>query len=464
MVTFMKNEILSFCFNSKDLSIRTINKNNNVIDILFFESLCDKDSIEEFIIGPLNRNYILNSIEKIITGPNIKVIVNKNDAVKELLNGSTIIILNNNKIYAIETKVNLDRSISESSTEGTIVGPKDSFNENFNTNIGLIRKRLKSNNLCLETSILGTESNTKIGILYMNNIVDKDLVRNIKEKIKSIKNDIIIDGSYIKERLLREKILPSINQTERPDLAVYSLLEGKVCIVTENSPNILIIPTFFIDFFHSPEDYYQKNITTSFLRILRLLAFIIAVFLPGFYISITTHNPTSIPTNLLLKLIEQHESVPFPAFFEILIMTLTFEILRESDIKSPAKVGSSSSILGGLILGEAAVSAGIISPILIIIVAISSISSFVFPYNSIVNQIRFYKLLNLFLGCILGIFGLFIGLIILITNISSINSFGFPYTYPFVPLIKKDLKDSFIKINQKNNDRNPILAKDLRRI
>ncbi len=459
----MKEQIISQCLNSKDLSIRTIKKNNNIIDIIFFESLCSSDSIEKFIIKPLNDSYFIYNFEKIINGPNVKVINNKEDAINLLLNGFTIVIINNNKFYCVETKENLDRSITESSTEGTIIGPKDSFNENFNTNVGLIRKRIKSKNLCLDTTILGSESNTKIGILYMDNIADKELIKNVKLKINTIKNDVIIDGSYIKERLLKEKILPSINQTERPDLAVYSLLEGKVCIVTENSPNILIIPTFFIDFFHTPEDYYQKNITTSFIRILKLIAFIFAVFLPGFYISITTHNPTSIPTNLLLKIIEQHASVPFPAFFEILIMTLTFEILRESDIRSPAKVGSSSSILGGLILGEAAVSAGVISPILIIIVAISSISSFVFPYNSIVNQIRFYKLLNLFLGCIFGIFGLFIGLIILITNIASVNSFGFPYTYPFIPFIKNDIKDSIIKINNKNR-RNPILAKELRRI
>ncbi len=460
----MKDEIIKICSNSKDLSTRMIKKNNNSIDIIFFDSLCSKDSIEEFIIKPINNSYVVNNFEKILNGPNTKKINNINSAVEELFNGCTIVIINDYQIYCIETKDNLDRSITESSTEGTIIGPKDAFIENFNTNIGLIRKRIKSKNLCLETTTLGSESNTKIGILYMNNIVDKELVKNVKTKITMIKNDIIIDGSYIKERLLKEKILPSINQTERPDLAVYSLLEGKVCIVTENSPNILIIPTFFIDFFHTPEDYYQKNITTSFIRILKLIAFIVAVFLPGYYISITSHNPTSIPTNLLLNIINQHNSVPFPAFFEILIMTITFEILRESDIRSPSKVGSSSSILGGLILGEAAVSAGIISPILIIIVALSSISSFVFPYNSIVNQIRFYKLLNLFLGCFFGIFGLFIGLIILITNISSINSFGYPYTYPFVPLIKKDLKDSFIKFDEKKNERNPLLTKELKRI
>ena len=459
----MKEEIIKICNNSKDLTTRTIIKNNTKYDILFYETLCDSLYIEKFILEPLTNKDNIENIEYILTGTNISTIDKIKDSIEKLLNGCTILI-KDKSIYSIETKASLDRSISESSTEGTIVGPRDSFNENFNTNIGLIRKRIKNSNLCLETQTLGSESNTKIGFLYLKNITNKELIEKVRNKIRRIKNDIIIDGSYIKEELSKKYIFPSVNQTERPDLAVYALLEGKICIITENSPNVLIVPTFFIDFFHTPEDYYQKNINATFIRILKLISFFIAIFLPGFYISITTHNPTSIPPNLLLKIIEQHSDVPFPAFFEILIMTLIFEILRESDIRSPSKVGSSSSILGGLILGEAAVNAGIISPILIIIVALSSISSFVFPYNSIVNQIRYYKFLNLLLGTFLGVFGIFIGFTILIINIASTSSFGYSYTYPFVPLIKKDIKDSIIKVNDKEKERNPLLTKELKRI
>ncbi|MBO5375964.1 MAG: spore germination protein, partial [Bacilli bacterium] len=222
---------------------------------------------------------------------------------------------------------------------------------------------------------------------------------------------------------------------------------------------VIIIPTFFIDFFHTPDDYYQKNINTTFIRILRFFAFFIAIFLPGYYISITTYNPTSIPTVLLLNLIEQHTNVPFPAFFEILIMILAFEILRESDIRIPNKVGSSVSILGGLILGDAAVSAGIISPIMIIVVAISSISALVFSYNSIVNLIRYYRYFVLFLSILFGIYGIFIGFAMLVINLSSISSFGYPYTYPFVPFVKQDINDSIIKVDSKKKKRNPLLAR-----
>lgn len=459
---YMLEEILKLCDKKEDILNRTIECGSKKVSIVYCETLTDSSLIEKYIIKPLKNHK--GNIKEEITSSHIKEIKGLDEALTEIFHGSTIIIIDNKELLSIETKKNLDRSIEESSTEGTISGPKDSFNENFNTNIGLIRKRIKNNNLNLETTTLGKESNTKVGILYMNNIVDKDLLKKVKENLSKIKNDVIIDGSYIREELSKKSLFPESNMTERPDEVTFSLLEGKVCIVTDNSPNVIIIPTFFIDFFHNPEDYYQKNINSTFLRILRVLAFIMAIFLPGFYISITTHNPTSIPTNLLLSLIKQHEQVPFPAFFEILIMTIAFEILRESDIRSPSKVGSSSSILGGLILGEAAVSAGIISPILIIIVAISSISSFVFPYNSIVNQIRYYKLLILLLGTLLGLFGLFIGLVLLISNIASITSFGYPYTYPFVPLVKKDLNDSIVKIETGSKTRNPLLTKEMKRI
>lgn len=464
----MQEEIIKQCGNSTDLIKRTINKDNITIDLYYIETLTDSEIITNSILIPLsnliiNNKNILELIMSTIANPSLKAINNINKAINDLHQGNTIIIINNKELLSIETKANLDRGINEDVIEASLIGPKDAFTENINKNIGLIRKRIRNKNLTVKSITLGTESNTKISICYMNNIVDKKLVEKVFNKIKKIKNDIIIDGGYIRGQLEKTSFFPEINQTERPDLATFALLEGKVCILEDNSPTVLIIPTFFIDFFHTPDDYYQKNINTTFIRILRFFAFIIAIFLPGYYISITTYNPTSIPTNLLLNLIEQHTRVPFPAFFEITIMIIAFEILRESDIRIPSKVGSSVSILGGLILGDAAVSAGIISPIMIIVVAISSISSLVFSYTSMVNLIRYYRYLILFLSALLGIYGLFIGLSLLIINISSITSFGYPYTYPLVPLIKSDIKDSLIKINDKSNKRNPLLTKNRNR-
>ena len=456
----MKEEIINKC-KSSDILSRTVYKDNLVIDIIYCETLTDSSLIEKYILRPLN--YINNSFISTLTSGTVNTLKSVDDAVKQIYFGFTIIIINNKEILSIETKASLDRSISESNVEGSILGAKDSFLENFNLNIGLIRKRIRNNNLKLDTIYLGHESNTKIGICYMSDLININLLNKTKEKLKKIENDIINDGAYLKTQLSKKSLFPEINSTERPDLASFALLEGKICIVVDNSPTVLIIPTFFIDFFHTADDYYEKSINATFTRILRVFAFLIAVFLPGYYISITTHNPTSIPITLLLNLITQHEFVPYPAFFEILIMTILFEILRESEIRMPNKSLGSASILGGLILGSAAVDAGIISPIMIIVVAISTISAFVFSYNSIVNIIRYYRFFILILSAFFGLFGLYIGLFILITNLSSITSFGYPYTYPIDPLIKEDLLDSVIKVNKKDNTRNPLLSKKRKR-
>ena len=468
----MFNKLIKMCGESFDIVSREITIGQKKVSYIYSETLSSSDSVTDFLLKPISNILLLNNgnersnfeelIKNSITGASCKKVNNLDDAVKEIFNGHTVLVIDDSYMLAIETKATLDRGITEAEVENSIAGPKDAFGENLNKNVGLIRKRIRNHNLIVKTLFLGNESNTKIAISYMDNITDKSLVNKVLERAKKIKNDIIIDGGYVTEEFSRVSFLPEVNQTEWPDLASFALLEGKVCLLVDNSPTVLIIPTFFIDFFHTADDYYQKNINTTFIRILRFIAFFIAIFLPGYYISITTYNPTSIPTALLMKLISQHTSVPFPAFFEILIMIIAFEILRESDIRIPNKVGSSTSILGGLILGDAAVSAGIISPIMIIVVAISSISSLIFPYNSMINLIRYYRYFILVLAILFGLYGIFIGFALLIINISSITSFGYPYTYPFVPFIKNDIKDSLIKADGKKL-RNPLISKKINR-
>ena len=468
----MFNKLIKMCGESFDIVSREITIGQKKVSYIYSETLSSSDSVTDFLLKPISNILLLNNgnersnfeelIKNSITGASCKKVNNLDDAVKEIFNGHTVLVIDDSYMLAIETKATLDRGITEAEVENSIAGPKDAFGENLNKNVGLIRKRIRNHNLIVKTLFLVNESNTKIAISYMDNIADKSLVNKVLERAKKIKNDIIIDGGYVTEEFSRVSFLPEVNQTERPDLASFALLEGKVCLLVDNSPTVLIIPTFFIDFFHTADDYYQKNINTTFIRILRFIAFFIAIFLPGYYISITTYNPTSIPTALLMKLISQHTSVPFPAFFEILIMIIAFEILRESDIRIPNKVGSSTSILGGLILGDAAVSAGIISPIMIIVVAISSISSLIFPYNSMINLIRYYRYFILVLAILFGLYGIFIGFALLIINISSITSFGYPYTYPFVPFIKNDIKDSLIKADGKKL-RNPLISKKINR-
>lgn len=453
------------CGNSDDIIVRNITINNNEIYIIFNEVLCDGRNVNDFIVRNISRlinnktNNLYSLIYNSISGTNLKETENINEAVSYIFKGFCLILIDN-KFIIVEMRASIDRGINSTDSEVSIIGPKDSFNENFNTNLGLIRRRIRSNELYLKTLFIGKESNTKVGICYMNNIARMDLVKNIEKKLQEINIDGIIDSGYIREKLIkRDSVFPVINITERPDTVSQALLEGKIAIIVDNSPYVMIIPTFFVDLLHTPDDYYQKPINTTFIRIIRLIGFIIAIFLPAYYISITTHNTSSIPINLLTNFTSQRLTVPFPAFVEALLMIISFEILRESDARIPSKMGTSVSILGGLVIGDAAVSAGIVSPIMIIVIAISAISGLIFTSNALTSAIRYYRILLLIIATFFGIYGIFIGLILLITKLCSITSFGFPYMAPLAPIIKSELNDSVIRTNKKKtNKRNPLLA------
>lgn len=447
--------------NSIDFIYKEIDVLGKPITLVFSEALISSSYINDFILKNIS-SYIKNnntcSLINTIPSTNIKKI-QESDISFYLYQAFTILIMDKDNIYAIETRIQLDSGINESKTEVTINGPNDAFSENFNTNLGLIRKRIRSNNLYAESVNLGKESHTKVGLCYMKNICNDKLIQDIKVKLNKIKIDAIIDSNYIKEFLTsNNNFFPVIKTTERPDTVCQALLEGKAVIISDNSNLVIIVPSFFIDFFHTSDDYYQRPVNVTFIRIVRLIAFFIAIFLPSYYVSITTHNQSALSLFLLQNFIYQRLSVPFPAFVEAIIMILCFEILKESDNRTPSKVGTSVSILGGLILGEAGVSAGIISPIMIIIIAISSISGLLFSTSSLNYSIRYLRLISLFLAIFFGLFGLFISLLLLIIIISSINTFTYPYTAPIAPLTE-EIYDSIIKRNKPQKKRNPLLAK-----
>lgn len=444
--------------------------NNCEIILVYSEILASSMAVNDFILK--NNAYLIDNNIKldnifdyfynVLPAHNVKKIKDYQEAVQSILNGFVILIYNNESLK-IETRSNLDRGINKAQSEIAIRGSKDSFNENINTNIGLVKRRLRSNNLKSKVLFLGRESNTKTALLYMENIAEKKLVDDLYNKLKQIDIDGIIDSGYIKNIITEDSSLfPTIMTTERPDLVSMSLLEGKIVLLLDNSPYALILPTFFIDFFHTPDDYYQKNINISFIRIIRLIAFFISIFLPAYYIAITTHNHDSVSINMLLNFISQRKTVPFPALIEALLMSVSFEILRESDIRASSTIGSAVSILGGLILGDSLVSAGIISPIMIIVVAISAISGLVFTSVELSSCIRFFRFFLMFLGTFLGIYGLFLGFIFLLIKLANTNSFNYPYTAPLSPIILSELRDSFIKKEpEKYRKRNILLTKNI---
>lgn len=463
MVIFMSivKEIKTRVGTSNDYKIKDICIDGKTLTLFYNEVLTDSSSIDNFVLKSL-LNLDRNSFRKLDEHlPAINISKIKKNQIYDFVNNGFLIIFYK-KIYAVEVKAKLDRGINNIQSELSLSGPKDSFSENYNTNLGLIRRRIKSCDLKVMNLDIGVRSKTKVGILYIDDIVDKKIVKRIDEVLRRIDIDGIIDSSYLKITLEGQKsFFPTIMMSERPDKSAMALLEGKVVILVDMSPYALILPSFFIDFFHTTDDYYQKSFNTTFIRIIRFFAFLIAIFTPACYIAVTTRNYDIVPLDLLLMLKAGRTFVPFPAYIEALFMIVCFEILKESDIRMSNTSGSSISILGGLILGDAAVSAGIVSPIMIIVVAISSIAGLVFSSIELVNALRLYKIILLLLGTLLGIYGVMIGTIYMIYKLLTLKVFGIPYLVPFIPFDKNEINDSFIKREESVKKRNSFLTKNI---
>lgn len=438
----------------KDIVYRKKKINHQLLYIIFNESLTSNDSISDFIIRSLDSidyKYSKKDIYEIIKNDinNFKVIeINTYEQICYYLNnGFTILLFENDRYIALETKKNLTRSISTPNIEITLRGSMDSFVEEIQTNIGLIRRRIKDNNLWTINNDVGKYTKTRTTMLYINNIADRQLVDKVDNLIKKIDIDGITSSGNIKNLIEKENksVFPTIITTERPDKVAKALLKGKIAIIVDGSPFVLILPAVLNDFFLNPEDSFMKSINVSFTRVIRYLCFYIAILTPSIYIAFTTFNQEILPTELLISFAFQRQSVPFPAFFEALMMITSFEILRESDLRIPSFSTSSLSVVGALILGEAAVNAGIVSPIMIIVISITSISALPFTEPEIINAIRWYRLLFMVGATTLGIVGIILMTIIFLINFASLDSFDMPYLMPYAPTNKNGLKNSIIK-------------------
>lgn len=471
MNTKIINKLKEETNNSSYIVYREKYINNIKIDIIYNEVLTDQDKMSNFIYRSLDhiekiyqeKELLYDVIKNNISNIKIKEINNYQDICKYLNNRFVILLIEDDYSLALEVKKNLTRSIEKPMTETTIRGAMDSFTENIETNIGLIKRRLKTNKLWNEDMELGKYTKNKISILTIKGLTDSKIKDNIINKLNSLEIDGVTDAGTLKHLIENETktIFPTSITTERPDKVVSSLLRGKTVIIIDNCPFVLIMPIDINDFFLSQDDKDSNYINNSLTRILRYLAFFITILTPGIYIALTTFNQEMIPLELLTSFASQRSTVPFPAFFEALLMFVSFEILRESDYRIPNVSNSALSIVGALILGEAAVNAGIVSPIMIIIVAITAISALVIVEPELSNAIKWYRILFMLGGTTIGIFGIFIVFIIFTTNLCSINSYGKSFTMPFTP-INSDIKNSIIKFPLlKRNKRNKYLTNNI---
>ncbi len=420
------------------------------IYIIYNETITSSSSISDFILRSLNYLYIptYHNILNHISNFKYKEITTYKDINYYLNNGFTIILFSKNKYIALETRKDLSRGITSPVTENTSRGALDSFTESIETNIGLIKRRIKSSDLWKQNYIIGKYTSTTISLLYIKSIAKKEILNKIDTLLKNINIDGIISSGNIKNILLKENknYFPNILTTEKPYTASKYLLEGNIVILTDNDPFAIILPITINDFFISEEDDFNQSINTSLTRIIRYITFFITLLTPGIYIAITTYNQEVIPTELLISIAAQRENVPFSTFTEALLMMISFEILRESDLKIPSFASSAISIVGALILGEAAVSAGIVSPIMIIVIAITSISSLIFTDPEFITALRLYRLLFMIGGALFGIHGILLTFIFMLINLASYDFLGLPYLIPFAPPQYSQLKNSIIKL------------------
>lgn len=347
----------------------------------------------------------------------------------------------------VGTRGGEQRHVTEPVSQTVVRGPQDGFTEALHTNISLVRRRIKNPNLWLESKQIGKVTKTDIALLYINGLVKEDVLKKLQDRLESIDIDGVLESSYIEEFIqdATYTVFPTVNNTERPDVVAAALLEGRVAIFVDGTPFVLLVPGLFTQFLQSPEDYYHRS-DFGLLRLLRYVAFFISLLAPALYIAITTFHQEMIPTSLLISLAAQREGIPFPAFIEALLMEVTFELLREAGIRMPRAVGTSISIVGALVLGQASVEAGLVSPAMVIIVSITAITGFIFPSFEIGISIRILRFAFMGIAASFGFFGIIIGLIALVLHLCHLQSFGVPYMTPFAPFRASGQKDSIVRV------------------
>ncbi|MCM3728348.1 spore germination protein [Neobacillus cucumis] len=431
--------------------------------LIFLDGLVDNQIIDSDVIKPLMNvgnngtfpyaKIPLKEMDSFLRDPLIyvsQISIGKTmkEIVDHILSGDTILLLDGiNQALIISAQAWEMRSVEEPATEAVIRGPREGFTENLRTNTSLIRRRLKTPQLKMESMTVGRLSKTKIAITYLEGIAEYSLIAEVKERLNQIDIDAILESGYIEE-LIQDNpysVFPQVNNTERPDKIVANLLEGKIGILIDNTPFALIVPVSFFEMLQSSEDYYQHYMVSTVIRWLRLFMLAGALLLPSLYIAITSYHQEMLPTTLLLSVASSRETVPFPAIVEAFIMEVSFEALREAGVRLPRPVGQAVSIVGALVIGQAAVQAGIVSASMVIIVSITGISSFIFPVFSQGIAIRLLRFPMMICAGTLGLYGILVASLILLIHMTRLRSFGVPYLSPVAPLDFSSLKDTYVR-------------------
>lgn len=444
----LQDELKQKLLNNDDFVVREIDTFSGKVLLFFLKSMVDKAGIAKEVLEPLldfNRPFSFDDLtSKIIRSPDTKEI--KKDEVLDEILKNHVVVQFDERFLTIDLEKYPIRVPAEPPTSPNIYGPREGFVEAISTNISLIRKRLSSKNLKIENFVVGRETSTKVCVVYLNNIANKEIVKEIVGKIKQIDIDGIVDSYYIAE-FLKKRPNSLFEQTgfqEKPDIVAAKLLEGRVAIVVDGSPMVITLPYMVFEDLQSSNDYYTNYLYVSFIRVIRTFGILVATIVPGLYLSIRLYSHTTLPLSYIIIIANSTNTLPFTPVLEIIFILLLFQILYEVSLRLPQYLGLATSIVGTLVLGDTGVKAGLISPPGVIIVAVSIMAIYTIP--SLASQLTVLRAVFVVLGATLGLVGLIGGLIYVINYINSLNDYNTPFLAPFAPQINGDLKDGVLKV------------------
>ena len=436
--------------------------------LIYIEGIVDIDLINKEILSRLQRlqefpaqtDNPLEYIGKKVLSSGRRFMSNTlvADLLVEILLGRTVILVEGIKEGLIlETRGGTRRSIEEPPTERTVRGSREGFTEDIGVNLASIRRRIKSPRLAIETLHIGERSFTKVAIVYISDIADPKIVQEIRHRISKIEVDGILASGYI-ERFIEDhpwSLFPQIYGTERPDKVVANLLEGRIAIVVDGTPFVLVAPAVFLQFLQGSEDYYERAIVGSVARLVRYLALMITTTSTSVYIALITFHHSLLPTDLLLAVAENREQLPFTPLAEALFMEVVIEILREAGLRLPTSVGQTLGVVGGIVIGQAVLAARLVSPLIVVTVSLAAVSSFVFPNYSMALAVRLIKFPMMILAASFGAVGIAVGWLLVTIHLVSLESLGVPYMGPLSPMRYKDLGDTFVVSHIWKHDKRP---------
>ncbi|BCJ87301.1 spore germination protein [Effusibacillus dendaii] len=416
--------------------------------LIYIDGLTNVEELDRNVLAPLQQDFALEhtlpNIRKKIAVSSIKHVKTVADVIEEISGGNPVLLMEREKQgLSVGLSKWEKRTIEEPTAESVLRGPREGFIESLRTNTALLRRKVRSPNLKIKSMNIGTYSGTTIAIAYIEGIAAPALVEEMKSRLQRIEIDGILESVYIEE-LIEDNPLspfPQLLSTERPDVASAYLLEGHVVVLVDGTPSVLIAPVTIFSLLQSPEDYYERYVVGTAIRWLRYLFYAISLLGPSFYVAIITYHQEMIPANLLLTMAKSREQVPFPALVEALLMESMFEALREAGARLPRQIGTAVSIVGALVIGQAAIAAGIVSAPMVVVVAITGIASFMAPRFTVGIAVRLLRFPMMFLAGFLGLLGVFLGGIVILNHLLTLRSFGVPYMSPLAPMKGRDLKD-----------------------